>query len=164
MESELHERESNLMPMYHQVALSFADLHDTPVRMYEKACIAEVVPWRNSRQFFYWLLKRRLFENRVKNEIQRVILNKADAEASSMIRRWFVEHHGLQNVSVFCLWWSFSIFIFFCYFQQHLWEENKIVAEWLETQIDGGSTANSSPVLDNIRCIQRDALTRQIQG
>lgn len=99
VENELREREANLLGMYHQVALSFADLHDTPVRMYEKACIAEVVPWRTSRQFFYWLLKRRLYENRVKNEIQRVILNKNDAEANSMIRRWFVEHHGQHNVS-----------------------------------------------------------------
>lgn len=98
IENELHERENQLMGMYHQVALSFADLHDTPVRMYEKNCIVEVVPWRTSRQFFYWLLKRRLYENRVKNEIQRVILNKNDAEASSMIRRWFVEYHGQHNV------------------------------------------------------------------
>lgn len=101
VESKLHERETYLMPMYHQVALSFANLHDTPVRMYEKACIAEIVPWRTSRQFFYWRLKRRLFENRVKNKIQKVILNKtSDAEASLMIKQWFVDHHGLQNVSL----------------------------------------------------------------
>jgi len=100
IENELHERESSLMGMYHQVALSFADLHDTPVRMFENNCIAEVVPWRTSRQFFYWLLKRRLLENKVKNEIQRVtILNKNDAEAASMIRRWFVEQSGQHNVS-----------------------------------------------------------------
>ncbi|KAJ6219257.1 hypothetical protein RDWZM_005069 [Blomia tropicalis] len=140
-ETELRDREQQLLGMYHQVALSFADLHDTPVRMYEKSCIAEIVPWRTSRQFFYWLLKRRLYENRVKNEIQRVILNKNDAEASSMIRRWFVEHHGQHN--------------------QHLWEENKIVAEWLQVQVE---STNSSQVLSNIRCIQRDSLTRQIQG
>lgn len=106
------------MPMYHQVALSFADLHDTPVRMYEKACIAEVVPWKTSRSFFFWLLKRRLYENRVKNEIQRVILNKNDAESSSMIRRWFVEHHGPHNVSILFgslarIWFLIKLLIFF---------------------------------------------------
>ncbi|KAI7697872.1 Acetyl-CoA carboxylase [Sarcoptes scabiei] len=140
LEKELKSREQMLMSCYHQVALSFADLHDTPVRMYEKNCITEVVPWRNSRQYFYWVLKRRLCENRVKNEIQRVILNKNDAEASSMIRRWFVEHTGQHN--------------------QHQWEDNKIVAEWLESQL----ISPSSQVLDNIRCIQRDALARQIQS
>lgn len=98
LNNELHERESMLMGMYHQVALYFADLHDTPARMYEKNCISEVVPWRTSRQYFYYLLKRRLYENRVKNEIQRVILNKNDAESSSMIRRWFIEKHGQHNV------------------------------------------------------------------
>lgn len=102
LEHELHERENSLSGMYHQVALSFADLHDTPVRMYEKSCIADIVPWRTSRQFFYWLLKRRLLENRVKNEIQRVtILNKNDAEAASIIRRWFVEQSGQHNVNFF---------------------------------------------------------------
>lgn len=43
--------------------------------------------------------------------------------------------------------------------QQHQWEDNRIVAQWLESQLKA-----PSQVLDNIRCIQRDALTRQIQG
>lgn len=98
IEKELRERESLLMGMYHQTALAFADLHDTPMRMLEKGCICDIIPWQRSRYLFYWRLRRLLYEDRVKNEIQRVILNKNDAEALAMIRRWFIEQHGQHNV------------------------------------------------------------------
>jgi len=39
-EQQLKEREEQLMPIYHQVAVLFADLHDTPGRMQEKGCIS----------------------------------------------------------------------------------------------------------------------------
>ena len=40
LEKDLKEREDNLMPMYHQVAVHFADLHDTPGRMEELGVIS----------------------------------------------------------------------------------------------------------------------------
>jgi len=40
LELELKEREEQLLPIYHQVAVLFADLHDTPGRMQEKGCIS----------------------------------------------------------------------------------------------------------------------------
>jgi acetyl-CoA carboxylase/biotin carboxylase 1 len=39
LERQIVEREKFLMPMYHQVAVHFADLHDTPERMQEKGAI-----------------------------------------------------------------------------------------------------------------------------
>lgn len=39
LESKLKEREEFLIPIYHQVAMQFADLHDTPGRMQEKGAI-----------------------------------------------------------------------------------------------------------------------------
>lgn len=39
IENEMEEREKLLLPMYHQVAITFADLHDTPERMLEKNTI-----------------------------------------------------------------------------------------------------------------------------
>ena len=98
LEKELHDREGSLLGMYHQVALSFADLHDTPMRMLEKGCICDIVSWHKSRNYFYWHLRRALYEDRVRNEIQSIICNKNDAETSSMIRRWFIEQHGQHNV------------------------------------------------------------------
>lgn len=40
LEAELREREEHLVPLYHSVAVMFADLHDTPGRMEEKGCIS----------------------------------------------------------------------------------------------------------------------------
>jgi acetyl-CoA carboxylase/biotin carboxylase 1 len=39
LERQISDREKFLMPMYHQVAVHFADLHDTPERMQEKGAI-----------------------------------------------------------------------------------------------------------------------------
>ena len=39
LEREISDREKFLTPMYHQVAVHFADLHDTPERMQEKGAI-----------------------------------------------------------------------------------------------------------------------------
>lgn len=39
LENKLKEREEFLVPIYHQVAVQFADLHDTPGRMQEKGVI-----------------------------------------------------------------------------------------------------------------------------
>lgn len=39
LEQKIVDREKFLMPMYHQVAVHFADLHDTPERMQEKGAI-----------------------------------------------------------------------------------------------------------------------------
>lgn len=40
IETQIAEREQVLKPMFHQVAVHFADLHDTPQRMLEKGVIA----------------------------------------------------------------------------------------------------------------------------
>ena len=58
-----------MAPIYHTVAVHFADLHDTPVRMKEKGVIQEVIPWREARTRLYWRLKRRLLEARLRSEI-----------------------------------------------------------------------------------------------
>lgn len=40
LEQKLAEREKYLLPMYHQVSVNFADLHDTPERMHDKGAIS----------------------------------------------------------------------------------------------------------------------------
>ena len=39
LEATMRQREETIMPLYHQVAVTFADLHDTPWRMQDKGCI-----------------------------------------------------------------------------------------------------------------------------
>ncbi|CAG8396050.1 unnamed protein product [Penicillium salamii] len=58
-------REELLLPVYTQVALQFADLHDRAGRMEAKNTIRQPLQWANSRRFFYWRLRRRLSEEQI---------------------------------------------------------------------------------------------------
>jgi len=53
LEHQIVDREKFLMPMYHQVAVHFADLHDTPERMQEKGAIM-VCRSSLTRAFFFY--------------------------------------------------------------------------------------------------------------
>ncbi|KAH8425481.1 acetyl-CoA carboxylase ACC1 [Aspergillus melleus] len=55
-------REEQLLPVYTQIALQFADLHDRAGRMQAKNTIRRPLTWKNARRFFYWRLRRRLSE------------------------------------------------------------------------------------------------------
>lgn len=50
IEKKIEERQNYLLPMYHQVALQFADLHDTPERMQEKGTIHVII---SNNHLFY---------------------------------------------------------------------------------------------------------------
>jgi acetyl-CoA carboxylase/biotin carboxylase 1 len=55
-------REQQLLPIYAQISLQFADLHDRAGRMKAKGTIREALEWKNARRFFYWRVRRRLSE------------------------------------------------------------------------------------------------------
>lgn len=59
---KLTERKSQLQPVYLQIAIQFADLHDRAGRMQAKGAIRQPLRWREARRFFYWRLRRRLNE------------------------------------------------------------------------------------------------------
>ena len=69
IEEEMKRREEKLAGVYHQVAVKFAELHDTPVRMKEKGTIKEIVSWRGARRFLYWRLRRKLLETELSSQI-----------------------------------------------------------------------------------------------
>lgn len=62
IKAKMNEREKLLGPVYQQVALQFADLHDRAGRMEAKGTIRMPLKWSNARRFFYWRLRRRLSE------------------------------------------------------------------------------------------------------
>uniref|UniRef100_A0A8B9RIV5 acetyl-CoA carboxylase n=1 Tax=Astyanax mexicanus TaxID=7994 RepID=A0A8B9RIV5_ASTMX len=143
LETKLKEREEFLLPIYHQVAVQFADLHDTPGRMQEKGVITDVLEWRTSRQFFYWRLRRLLLEDTVKKKIQRANSELTDGQVQAMLRRWFVEAEGAVKA--------------------YLWDSNEDVVEWLERQLTEEEGARS--VIDeNIKYIRRDHILKQIRS
>lgn len=88
-----------MLHVYHTVAVHYADLHDTPERMLEKGCISEIVAWRESRNWFYWRLKRVILEDRLVKAIMSAQANLQFEEAKSMLNRWFLEEKGATEVS-----------------------------------------------------------------
>jgi hypothetical protein len=64
---EAAKAEKDLLPLFKQVAVQYAALHDTPGVMRHKGVISAVVPWAESREFFAKQLRRRLAQERLKS-------------------------------------------------------------------------------------------------
>lgn len=65
IKSKMTERENLLLPVYLQISLQYADLHDRAGRMEAKGTIRMPLQWAQARRFFYWRLRRRLNEEYV---------------------------------------------------------------------------------------------------
>lgn len=65
VKTKMTEREHLLLPVYMQISLQYADLHDRAGRMQAKDTIRMPLQWKNARRFFYWRLRRRLNEEYV---------------------------------------------------------------------------------------------------
>lgn len=65
IKNKMTEREHLLLPVYMQISLQYADLHDRAGRMQAKDTIRMPLEWKNARRFFYWRLRRRLNEEYV---------------------------------------------------------------------------------------------------
>ena len=92
-----HDREVELITTYTHIAETFADLHDTPTRMYEKNVIRKIVKWEESRVFFYWRLLRRMIELRICNKIKSVSNYTSNTDCLRLIEQWYDMSHATNN-------------------------------------------------------------------
>uniref|UniRef100_A0A0F8ADI9 Acetyl-CoA carboxylase n=1 Tax=Larimichthys crocea TaxID=215358 RepID=A0A0F8ADI9_LARCR len=143
LESKLKAREEFLLPIYHQVAVQFVELHDTPGRMQEKGVITDILDWKNVRTFFYWRLRRLLLEQVVKCEILQANKDLSDGHMQSMLRRWFVETEGTVKA--------------------YLWDNNQAVVEWLEKHLSEEDGARSA-IRENIKYLKRENTLKHIRS
>jgi len=143
LEKEVRARQELLKPVYLQVAVMFADLHDRPQRMKEKGVITDILKWRTSRKFFYWRLRRLLLEDDVKKRINDTNPDLTDGQIKSMLSRWFVESQGTVN--------------------SYLFEDNEAVVNWLSPQLTSAGW-ESSYIQENVKCVQRDYAIQQIRN
>ncbi|OAD57807.1 Acetyl-CoA carboxylase [Eufriesea mexicana] len=139
IESQIRKREQALEPMYRQVAVHFADLHDTPERMFEKNTIHDIIPWRKARKLLYWRLRRRLLEDEIKKEILSTQQNLDVRQVGAMLRRWFIEDKGAT--------------------ESYLWDQDEAATNWLESQ----HKDENSVVSRNITCVKQDAVVSRIK-
>lgn len=138
VETKLKERLSTLLHVYHTVAVHFADLHDTPERMLEKGCINEIVPWRESRCWLYWRLRRLLLEDTNIKKIIKAQDNLSVGQAKQMLRRWLVEDKGAT--------------------ESYIWDNNEQMVSWYLEQ-----NQNDSTISRNMKAVHKDALISNIR-
>ncbi|KAK6453877.1 acetyl-coenzyme-A carboxylase [Scheffersomyces xylosifermentans] len=101
-------REKALLPIYQQVSVQFADLHDRSGRMLAKGVIRKEIKWVEARRIFFWRLRRRLNEEYVlkligeqiknANKLEKVARLKSwmptvDYEDDEAVSTWIEEHH-----------------------------------------------------------------------
>ena len=119
IKTKLTEREQELLPVYQQLAIQFADLHDTAGRMKAKGTIRETLDWTNARRYFYWRVRRRLAEEYARRRM--TIANKSltREEQTKTLVGWFgrdTVHSSESDLS-------------------QIWEsEDRVVLEWIEGQ------------------------------
>lgn len=81
---KMSEREQLLLPVYSQISLQFADLHDRAGRMKAKNTIRRPLLWKNARRFFYWRLRRRLNEESLIKKMATTSTKDPMARANSL--------------------------------------------------------------------------------
>ena len=139
----IHAREAELLGVYRNVATTFCDLHDTPGRLVAKGAIRKVVEWKQARSFFYWRLRRRIAETRVKRRCLKADTGLSDARIKALLRKWAadyrVENGQLENSS--SSKWSFD-------------EDDRGVFQWLEVEEEG--------IEEKIKRIQVGSVARKV--
>lgn len=132
IEALIKVREEILSPIYHQVSVAFADLHDTPSRMMAKGVIRDIIEWRESRSRLFWRLKRRLLENGMIERIGKTGASLNHGQTTELIRRWFTESQ-----------------------REHRWEDDKPVALWLDSQTNNELC---QLIKDNLKMMRLESL------
>ncbi|KAL6044996.1 acetyl-CoA carboxylase [Balamuthia mandrillaris] len=128
--AKIAQREDALMPIYRQAAVEFAALHDTPGRMKAKGCIHDIVPWRRSREFFYYRLRRRLAEEQLRKRIAEANDGAwTYSQTTQVLQKWFL-HSSRQQQAAASKEEAEK--------EQggtdgdSAWKDDKLVVEWLE--------------------------------
>lgn len=116
IKEQIKAREELLKPVYTQAATEFADLHDKTGRMRAKGVIQDAVPWNQSREYFFYLAKRRIAQDDYV-----AALKAADSSLSTAA--------SLEILQEMCT---------------ADWEDNKAVADFLEKESESISAKITS--------------------
>ncbi|KRZ71508.1 Acetyl-CoA carboxylase, partial [Trichinella papuae] len=144
LEEKLRARIDVLLPIYHSVAVQFADLHDRAGRMLAKKVISKVVDWKTSRCVFYWRLRRRLAEEHIKKLITEHSFDQPlnNAQMNALLQHWFDSDVGNQ--------------------QNQNWADDQITALWFESQI--ADEQQQSIVREGLKVIQHQQAKNKIKS
>ncbi|RCH96152.1 acetyl-coenzyme-A carboxylase [Rhizopus azygosporus] len=95
VQKQLDAREQELLPIYQQIAIQFADLHDRTGRMQAKGVIRKPIEWRRARHYFYWRVRRRLCEEYTFRKIVTASNGGMSREKMfNLVKQWFENDHA----------------------------------------------------------------------
>lgn len=118
LKKKLLAREKQMLPVYAQIAVQFADLHDRAGRMKAKGTIRDSLEWVNARRYFYWRLRRRLNEEYI---LRRMAASPVSSHGQNSAKANEVRARSLRVLES----WSGIVG----------WDQNdKDVAEWYENE------------------------------
>lgn len=86
--AKLTTREKALLPIYAQISVQFADLHDRSGRMLAKGVIRKEINWPEARRTFFWRLRRRLNEEYLLKLIGEQIKSDSKLEKVARLKSW----------------------------------------------------------------------------
>lgn len=89
LHDKLVEREESLLPIYQQISVQFADLHDRVGRMEAKGTIRKALTWAGARRFFFWRIRRRLNEEYLIQRISEVLPQSTRLEQVARLKSWY---------------------------------------------------------------------------
>lgn len=86
--NKLTSRERLLLPIYQQISVQFADLHDRSGRMLAKHAISKELELVDARRFFFWRIRRRLNEEYLIKRIGEELQHANRIEKVARLRSW----------------------------------------------------------------------------
>ncbi|CAG8723635.1 3787_t:CDS:2, partial [Gigaspora rosea] len=151
----LETRENELLPVYSQIALQFADLHDTPGRMKAKNTIRKVLEWREARRFFYWRVRRRLHEEYVFKKLIAANPNLTKTQMKGYLATWYYDDIGVE------LDWEESDIEIVNWFDR-IFGYSETTPHNNDDEYDTNNAISSSYIESRIEMIRNEAITQQI--
>ncbi|CCK72032.1 uncharacterized protein KNAG_0I02460 [Huiozyma naganishii CBS 8797] len=101
---KLGAREKQLFPIYNQISIQFADLHDRSSRMLRKGVISKELQWVESRRFIFWRLRRRLNEEYLIRRLDAALPESSRLEKFARLRSWYPSSVNVDDDTVIAKW------------------------------------------------------------
>ncbi|KAI8616899.1 acetyl-CoA carboxylase [Chytriomyces sp. MP71] len=97
VQAQFNQRERQLLPIFHQISVQFADLHDKPGRMLAKGAVDAIISFAESRKFFYWRLLRRISEDSLVKEIRTADSAISRKQALNLLQQWYSDDQHVDT-------------------------------------------------------------------
>lgn len=101
---KLSARHDKLFPIYQQISVQFADLHDRSGRMLAKGVIRKELEWSEARRYFFWRVRRRLNEEYLIKRIAEQIPHSTRLEKTSRLNSFYPSTLDFNNDREVATW------------------------------------------------------------